>query len=476
MKKWISVLLAAVMLLPLIAACQLTDEGANDPNATDPAETELDLAAIVATVGGEEITLGEMKTLFDSYVEYFSYYGYDVTSDEATLHSFQDDLVNRMVEDKLVEYKAKQLGYDQLDAEGQAELDSRVEEELGAMEDYYRQQAEDEFASDSSVDVEARIIELILEEAAYNMAKDDATYEEYAEFLKKDIVASYLEELLKAGELKDVAVGEEEIQAKYDELLAADTAAYTEDAAAYKTNQDAYESAGEGLPALYVPEGYHRIYDIFIAFEGTLSTDYAAKEAEMKKLKTEYQDLAFADALAGNTENAARMAEILAQYNALQAECDGLYGEYAASAKAKIDEIYAKLQGGADFKELMLADSENENFKSSELFAERGILLSTVDESEYDWLERTKQVFSTLGAGEYSEPFAEEDGYHIIFYVGDETAGARPLADVYEAIRSQVLEGLMETEWQALLDAWKNDGDVVVINEEVYRPLGKAVG
>ena len=74
------------------------------------------------------------------------------------------------------------------------------------------------------------------------------------------------------------------------------------------------------------------------------------------------------------------------------------------------------------------------------------------------------------------EPFAEEDGYHIIFYVGDETAGARPLADVYEAIRSQVLEGLMETEWQALLDAWKNDGDVVVINEEVYRPLGKAVG
>lgn len=505
MKKWISVLLAAFMLLPLITACKLTDD-------------ELDLKAVVATVGGEKITLGEVKALFDSYVTYFSYYGYDVTSDSETLHQFQDDIVNKLVEDKLIVAKAKELGFDKLTAEQQAELDKRISDELAAMNDYYRSQAESEYASDNSIDIETRIQELILEEANSNMNKDDATYEEYTEFIREDMTNSYLSELLKADQLKDLAVSEEDLQKDYQTQVDADKTSFTEDPAAYLTVQEAYESLGEGLPAMYVPEGYHRVYDIFIKFEGTLPEEYntnktkmdtlrteyqnlafaealagdgensarmdailteyaaaqtAADQAKMDALKAEYQELAFAKAIAGSSENAARMGAIMTEYATLEAKNEELFATYAAATKAKIDEIYSKLEAGGDFKELMLANTQNENFKTADsIYAERGMLITNDYDTEDSWGDITKETFGTLEAGKYSAPYSDSDGYHIIFNVGSETPGVRVLDDTLRLHFEETAKATLEqTEWQALLDAWKADSDVT-INTEVYRILG----
>ncbi len=166
------------------------------------------------------------------------------------------------------------------------------------------------------------------------------------------------------------------------------------------------------------------------------------------------------------------MAEIITEYQTLQTACDEIYAEYAASSKAKIDDLYAQLQAGADFKELMLANTQNGNFAASAIMAEKGMLITTDYECEEDWKDNTKVAFKGLSIGQYSEVYAEDDGYHIIFYVGDETPGARALeGDVYDAIQAQVLTAAQDTEWQALLDEWKND-DSVVINTEVYRVLG----
>ncbi|HOG00571.1 MAG: peptidylprolyl isomerase [Firmicutes bacterium ADurb.Bin248] len=506
MKKWISVLLAAFMLLPLIAACKLTDD-------------EPDLKAVVATVGGEEITLGEVKALFDSYVTYFSYYGYDVTGDTETLHQFQDDIVNKMVEDKLIVVKAKELGYDQFTEEQQAELDARVAEELEAMQEYYRSQAESEYESDNTVNVEERTQELILEEANNNMNRDDATYEEYTEFIREDMTATYLGELLRAGQLKDLSVSEEDVQNEYQTQVDADTASYTESPAAYLAAQESYESLGEGAPALYVPEGYHRVYDIFIKFEGTLPDEYNTNKTQMDKLTTEYQNLAFSEALSGINENSTRMQEILAEYAAaqtagdkakmdalkaeyqelafaeatageasenakrmgeimseyaaLQAKNDELFAAYAAGAKAKIDEIYAKLEAGENFKELMLANTQNENFNDGEsLFVERGMLITNDYDTDDSWGDITKETFASLAAGKYSEPYSDSDGYHILFNIGSETPGVRALDDTLRAYFEGVAKAtLEETEWQALIDAWKAEAEVT-INTEVYRVLG----
>ncbi len=190
MKKLISLLVAAVMALSLATACQLTDDTNQngDPAATPTAQPAgddtLDLTAIAAKIGGEEtITLGDVKTVFDMYVEYFSYYGYDVTSDTATLEGFQDDVVNMLVQEKLINYKARELGYAEFTTAQQAELDQRVEEEIDNLNEYYRAQAESEAQSDATVDVDARTMELILEEAISNLGDENATYEMYCEEL-----------------------------------------------------------------------------------------------------------------------------------------------------------------------------------------------------------------------------------------------------------------------------------------------------
>ncbi len=480
MKKIISVLVAALMLLPLFAACQLTDEtpaGSATPESSDTTSATTEEPAddaVAATVGEETITYGELKTLFDTYVQYFAYYGYDVTSDETTLNSFQDDLVKMLVQEKIIAYKAHELGYDEFTDEQKAEIDKRVQDELSSMDEYYREQAIQEAAEDATIDVDARVMELIVEEAAHNMGDDNATYEQYVAYITDDITATYLSELLKAGELKDVTVSETDILTKYTNLYDSDSETYSTTPASYKAAEDAYESSGDGVPALYVPEGYCRMYDIFIGFDGTLPEDYTTNQTTMATLKGEYQELAFADAVAGTKDNAARMGEIIKEYSSLQAANDAMYDEYASSAKAKIEDIYAQLEAGGNFKEIMLANTQNTNFTTNDTFAQRGMLIAPDLACDNDWKDATKAEFKKLAIGEYSAPYTESDGYHIIYYVSDETAGTRDMEDeeVNAALNAACLSEMIDTEWTALLDEWMNS-DIVTLNEEVYRNLGK---
>ena len=105
MKKYLALLLAAVMMLSLFAACALTEapvaEGDAEPegqvDAGEPVPSvsdaeELDLSAVAAEVGDVKITLAEVKAAYDSYVSYFSSYGYDVAGDVSFLTSVVETL------------------------------------------------------------------------------------------------------------------------------------------------------------------------------------------------------------------------------------------------------------------------------------------------------------------------------------------------------------------------------------------------
>ena len=123
MKKYLALFLAALMLLSLAAGCALTGgdtqtdkpETSPAPVTTDGGDSDLNLAAAVAEIGDETITLGDVKETFDSYVEYFSAYGYNLSSDPETLAMLLDDVVNSLVEAKLIAAKAKEMVYDKFD-------------------------------------------------------------------------------------------------------------------------------------------------------------------------------------------------------------------------------------------------------------------------------------------------------------------------------------------------------------------------
>ncbi len=472
MKKYLALSLAALLLLCFAAGCSLTTgdpEASPTPAVTDESDSTYDLTAVVAEIGDEKITLGEVKETFDSYISYFTNYGYDLSSDPEMRAMLLDDVVNSLVEAKLISVKANELGYAEFDEEEQAELQERIESELEELDAYYRAQAESEAESDPNIDVDERTMELILEEAAYNMGDEDATYDEYAAFLTETVTDTYIQELLQNDQLKDVALTEEQIQAEYDSLVEEQMTYYAETPEAYKYDEEAFEKSGTA-PVAYAPEGYSRILHIFCAFEDALPSEYEANEADMALIEDEYGALAFAAALDGTAGDAGKMQELVAQYKELQSANEAMYEEYSAAAREKANDLYAQLNNGADFATLVQEESSPDNYSDYLIFSEKGILIAPDYACDDDWSDVVKEQFSKLSIGTYSEPFADEDGYHIIYYLADEPAGTVELSSIEEGIRGYLLEEIRTTEWEAIIDAWMNDG-TVTLHEDVYNVL-----
>ena len=478
MKKYFALFLAALMLLSLAAGCALTgSDTPADPDATPApsttdgadAETDLDLTAVVAEVGDEAITLGDVKELYDYIVQMYASYGYDITSDPEMLSDLVDDVVNNLVEAKLIAVKAKALGYGEFDETQQKELEERIETEIQDLDSYYRAQAESEAETDSSIDVDARTMELILEEAAYNMNDENATYEDYVDFLSKDVTENYIQELLQDDQLKDVALTAEQIQAEYDALVEEQMTYYMESPEAYKYDQESYEMSGDA-PVAFAPDGYSRILHIFCAYEEELPDEYEANAADMALIEEEYGALALAAALEGTAGDAAKMQELVEQYRTLKTANEEMYEAHISAAREKAKGLYAELQAGADFATLMKEQSSPDDYSDYPIFAEKGILIAKEYECDADWSDVVKEEFAKLSIGQYSEVFADEDGYHIIFYLADEPSGTVELSSIEEGIRAYLLEDVRSSEWDALVEEWMNDG-TVKLHEEVCQVL-----
>ncbi len=479
-KKLIALLLCAVMAVSMLCACQLSDtDNVGDSQNSDPTaapdnsgDSELDLTAAAVTLNGETvITLSEVKQMYEMYVELFSAYGYDIVSDEETRLGFLDDLVDSMLEDKLIEAKARELGYADYTEDQQSELDAAKQTEIDGLNDYYLEIAEEEAAEDESIDIEARKLELILEEAVSNMGRDDVTYEEYCEYLGNNVESQFLYNLLYTDMTKDVAPLEADVNSLYVDTVATDLETYSTNPEYFKDDMDSYESSLDGIPPLYVPKDYHRIYDIYVAYEGDVPQECTDAQTNMNNLKTEYCQLAFADALAGTSDNAERIAEVLAEYKQQQAVYDEYYAQYTASAYEKINAAYARIEAGEDFKTVMLEVTENTDFTEIDGF-ENGMLISNSYSATYDWSTAVKNAFANLSLGEYSPVFTDTNGLHIIYYVSDETSGTTDLTDsIFEALASSLKSDLVSETWNALVSEWKNDGSVEVLTD-AYRQIG----
>ena len=480
MKKYLSLLLAAIMMLGLFAGCSLSDEGTEDPQAS-PEATQAVVTAEdsepVVTVGGETVlTWGQYQSVFNTNADY--YYqstGTDVTSSEEMLTQFQDLIVDYLTEDSIISYQAKQQGFAELTADQQAELQSKIDTELQSIDEYYRSIAQEEAAADSTVDVEARIKELVAEEAVYYTG-ETMDYDAYIEWLKNRITSEYLGGLLKEKALSTVTVDDTAIADWYTTNSSTQETTYTDDPASYKDAQESYELYG-GEPVVYVPVNYSRVMDILVAPTGTINEEYDTKISQMDDLQAEYGTLSFEDAISGKNANAARLSEILTEYAALKAETDAMYDEYMAEAKATIDAAYAELEGGASFADVMMKYTTNVNFTDNEIFQQKGMLINPLENSSTSgWSSEVISAFMGLTAGKYSGVFSDDDGYHIIYYVGDEMPGLRPIGEVTEGIKTVLLDEKKETEWDTLVEAWKVDSSVVM-NEELVRAAGTvAVG
>jgi foldase protein PrsA len=115
------------------------------------------------------------------------------------------------------------------------------------------------------------------------------------------------------------------------------------------------------------------------------------------------------------------------------------------ASKAKADEIYSKLQGGADFAALAKSDSADPGSKDSggELTISRGQTVPEFDKIAFE-----------LEKGELSKPVKTTYGYHVIEAVSDvRKANVTPFSKLKATISAQLLQ---ERRNEVML-AWAED-------------------
>ena len=142
LKKALSLLVAAAMLLSLAACADKTAGTAAPAASTDTsASAGINRDAVAVRVGDRDITAGEIADMYTQYVSMYQAYGMAAPTADEDIKSVQDTVVSTLVDYDILLYQASKLGYDSLTAEQEAELQESLSTEIESMIEYYSQDA-----------------------------------------------------------------------------------------------------------------------------------------------------------------------------------------------------------------------------------------------------------------------------------------------------------------------------------------------
>lgn len=464
--KAFALLLSLSVALSLLFAC-----------SKKPAERD---DAVIASIGDQKITLGLFKSAFISYADYYSQMGADPFTSKSDLEYFQDMVLEAVVNDAIILHHAQEDGFALSEAE-KSEAENSAAMELEEIRTRLMTQAEELHASDASKTVEQHFDGLIREMSKYYTGTA-MSFDEYCEEYKCQLLDTALINAYRQAFADDLTVSETEIADWYEKQLDSDRKLYEEKPGQYFTDAVEYENYGDQYtdvyPPTYTPDGYQRVFDIVVYPNGELGEEYQTLRDEMDDIASRCSELLFSDALSGHNDNSETVAELIANYKALEAQANEMYEAYVATARAKIDEAYAQLLNGVSFKEIMKRYSEAKPVGADEDVVpqnvlEKGKLISiTIDCGDSDWSNTFKEVFAMTPKGEFSSVFTDEDGsLHILMHGEDEPSGSVDSASIKEAIVRIVRNEKTSSEWQNKLSEWRDD-PALHIDMDTVRSVG----
>ena len=199
-------------------------------------------------------------------------------------------------------------------------------------------------------------------------------------------------------------------------------------------------------------------YEKALAQQGFTAEQYRENALEVSALSTKIFDVVTKDVKVTEQEILAYYTQNQSQYGTpesrdvrhiLIAEKDDDGKVDFAASKAKADEIYAQLEGGADFAELAKENSADPGSKDSggKLTISRGQTVPEFDKVSFE-----------LDKGELSKPVKTAYGYHVIEAVSDvRKATTTPIGKVRATIRATLLQQKRNEEMQAWVEDLKKD-------------------
>ena len=213
---------------------------------------------LAATVGDQEITVTQLENSYENSLSYASAYGYD-TSTEEGIENFRDYLLDNLISSAMKIYQAKLAGI------------TLTDEELAAAKETAQQNYDDTVASfetqatnAGATNVEAYAKTLFTKALVENNTTVKKLQADMLEDAKNETLVSNHRTAL----LEGVTMTEDELTAKYAEVLAEQKTLFDKTPSDYFT-YESYAQYGYNAPPVYVPDGFFRVRHILVADEAT---------------------------------------------------------------------------------------------------------------------------------------------------------------------------------------------------------------
>ena len=456
MKKILSLLLCLCLLFSAAAL------------AEDTAAAELQDTDVLATVNGTELTWADVAPVYDSLVSSYGNY-YDLT-DSANVELFRAVAMQNKINEVIMQAKIAELGIALTDEEAAAAEEDAQSDWDNAISSYISQQHSDLTDESSQEDKDAANAEAVqyFNDLGYSPESLKENYKQYALYDK-----------LEATIVQDVTVTDEEVEALYQELVESDRTLYENDIAAYVdynnyVDQMAMYAMYYGTDssmdyAWYRPAGFRAVKHILLPVDAELMQTYQDLQARLEEqveseTEGDEESAAAAAAAAEETADAEATAEPTEE-PVTQEQVDEAKAAILASIADKIDEIYAKIEEGVDFDELIAEYGVNEDGTASD----PGMTSEPYKTSGYEVSSAStnyvapfvEAAFSVDNVGDVSAPYISSYGVHIVKYIADIPAGPIEMTEAQrEAKRTELLTSKQNELYTATMDQWNQEADI----------------
>ncbi|MBR4502206.1 MAG: peptidylprolyl isomerase [Clostridia bacterium] len=439
----IALLIAAALIL---SGCSL--------NTVDKAA---DGKQVILKVGDRTLTKSDVASRVYSAQQYYAMYQqYGLVSEIPDAHELLDQVITSSTERFVLLNKAEQIDELKLTEEELAQVTETAEHEF----DHLIEDVESAYITSGATGDALR-----QEAIAYAEAHGFGTMDTYLTSAKEDKLVEKITEYLH----KDVTVTDEDLQAKLDELAAANKADYDADPTAYGT------AVNNGTAVYYAPEGYRYVKHILIQFNEEDTAAVSAASEAMNTAKAAADSAAAAlteaqgalDAAAADADKTALQTavdEAKAALDAANADAEAAAASYdsakaaaAANIQAKADEVYAlATKEGADFDALMAQYGEDPGMKRAPAMT-KGYALCATSSYVPEFLAASLALEKV---GDISAEVVTEYGIHIIKYEAEIPAGVVSLDSVRDSLTGTLTTEKENAAYAAALEEWTAASDI----------------
>ena len=356
---------------------------------------------VVAEYDGGVIMSDEAQAEYDAELAEYVLKGDDVTDIGQILLS---SVLENMVGDKVAYQKAEELGYTQLSDSDREKINELATQEYDETVLFYVDMVREDGMSEE---------EAIAAAQDYLELNEDYTLESVASQIEQDYWFSKLYDSITA----QVTATTDDITEYYNARLAEQQAEFEGDHASFEN------ALINGDLILYYPQGYRTVKHIFFGLD-----DESAQQAAQLRAQ-----------LAQTTDEA--------EIENINAQLDQIY----APLEEKAQDVYAQLEDGADFDQLMQDYSEDEELKAG-YFADTGYYVAA---DSVMWSEDfTAAAMALELPGDTSEIVRTEGGVHIIRFIANVESGAVPLSQVSARMTADAQAQLKLEAFQTQLQTW----------------------